>query len=353
MRRGHGDHGAVPDRVGRPRGRRKRSGAASMAIGIALLILGAGVMLYPALTDIEARGSASEALDEMRTETVGDSPAGTTSDGYRQKDGDPEYARLVDYNERVRSGTGDAINDPFAFPQDELDSFGLPDGILGSISVPALGIKVPLYLGATSENMVYGAGIVAGTSLPLGEGTSNTVIAAHRGGYYGMPMFRNIEDLEPGDQVVIETPWDKLVYRVSDFQIISPDDVDALRIEEGRDMVTLFTCHPYGHNYQRILVHCDRDATAEAEPDPDPVAGAIRSFVPTGRSTDSPLLNFENVLKLIGLLLLVGGGATLVARAARQMTRARARRRLGKGDGSADSPPDGSVGSRRQGSHFK
>lgn len=175
---------------------------------------------------------AADAIDEMRGQTVSYAMPTTEENGTtcRTKEGDPEYARLVAYNLAVLDGTGDQINDPFAFPADELESFGLPDGILGSISVPKMGTKVPLYLGATSENLVYGAGVIADTPIPLGEDTSNTVIAAHRGGYYGMPMFRDIEDLEPGDQVIIETPWDKLVYRVSDTQVFDPADADALRV---------------------------------------------------------------------------------------------------------------------------
>ena len=33
-------------------------------------------------------------------------------------------------------------------------------------------------------------------------------------------------------------------YEVVDIQVISPDDVDAIKIQEGRDLVTLLTCHP-------------------------------------------------------------------------------------------------------------
>ena len=40
--------------------------------------------------------------------------------------------------------------------------------------------------------------------------------------------------------------------------MITPDDIDAVKIVEGQDMLTLFTCHPYTKNYQRYVVYCTR-----------------------------------------------------------------------------------------------
>ena len=100
-------------------------------------------------------------------------------------------------------------------------------------------VKLPLYLGATLENMRKGAAIMGETSLPLGTKNSNCVIAAHRG-YEGIPYFREIERLKIGDRVIIKNPWEKLTYRV--------------------DMVTLLTCHPYrSHGKYRYVVYCIRD----------------------------------------------------------------------------------------------
>ena len=97
-------------------------------------------------------------------------------------------------------------------------------------------------------------------------------------------------------------------------------------------MVTLFTCHPYGSNAQRILVHCDYDASAAAEADPDPVLGAVASFVPTSWSSESPLLNIENVLKLVGMLLVIVCAVLLVTRAVRQKRARRQQRGLSVSD---------------------
>ena len=71
-------------------------------------------------------------------------------------------------------------------------------------------------------------------------------------------MFRDIEALEVGDKIYIENFREKLTYQVTEIRIIEPTDIDQLLIQEGKDMVTLVTCHPYGYNYQRYVVFCER-----------------------------------------------------------------------------------------------
>ena len=99
--------------------------------------------------------------------------------------------------------------------------------------------------------------------MPLGGENTNTVIAAHRG-YYGAEMLRNVQQIQIGDKITMTTPWDTLVYRVCEPKIIQPDDINAVLIQPGRDLLTLTTCHPYTQNTQRYLVIAERDPDAEA-----------------------------------------------------------------------------------------
>ncbi|MDY4599766.1 MAG: sortase, partial [Candidatus Faecousia sp.] len=53
--------------------------------------------------------------------------------------------------------------------------------------------------------------------------------------------------------------WETLEYAVVGTRIISPDDVDAIKIQPDKDMITLFTCHPYASGGRlRYLVFCER-----------------------------------------------------------------------------------------------
>lgn len=73
-----------------------------------------------------------------------------------------------------------------------------------------------------------------------------------------MSMFRNLDQLEYGDKIYIQNFKEELVYEVYEIKIIEPDDIGELYIQEGKDIVTLITCHPYRVNTQRLLVRAIR-----------------------------------------------------------------------------------------------
>ena len=49
-------------------------------------------------------------------------------------------------------------------------------------------------------------------------------------------------------------------YKVRDIKIIDPEDVESLKIEDGKDLVSLITCTPYGLNTHRLIVTGERVA---------------------------------------------------------------------------------------------
>lgn len=166
---------------------------------------------------------------------------------------------LEEYNQEISAHGQSGLGDPSSYetPVMDLKDYGLSENVIGTIWIPRMDVRLPIYLGANSANMARGAGLLGQTSMPLGSPDSNVVIAAHRG-YKGIPMFRNIQSLQRGDKIQITTPWETLIYRVCDLKIISPEDTDEILIQEGRDLVTLLTCHPYTKNYQRYLVAAER-----------------------------------------------------------------------------------------------
>ena len=109
--------------------------------------------------------------------------------------------------------------------------------------------------------MAKGAVHLGETSLPIGGENTNSVIAGHCG-WNGAHYFRYLSDLEPGDEIIITNLWETLTYTVTDSKIIDPNETDSILIQEGRDMLTLLTCHPYASGgKQRLLVFCDRQTT--------------------------------------------------------------------------------------------
>ena len=110
--------------------------------------------------------------------------------------------------------------------------------------------------GANEENMSKGAAQLTETSMPIGGNNTNMAVVAHRGYSYAK-MFREIEKLKIGDEIFITNFWGNDDIKRNDRGGISPDEIDKIRIQEGKDMVGLLTCHPYPHNYQRYLVYCE------------------------------------------------------------------------------------------------
>jgi sortase A len=61
-----------------------------------------------------------------------------------------------------------------------------------------------------------------------------------------------------GDEVIVTNFWGTLTYSVTGTQIIQPDDLDAILIENGKDKITPLTCHPYTVGTKRLLIFCER-----------------------------------------------------------------------------------------------
>lgn len=88
-------------------------------------------------------------------------------------------------------------------------------------------------------------------------------------------MFTNLGFAKKGDLFEIDVQGERLYYKVTDIRVTEPDDVKPLVIEKGRDLVTLYTCTPYGVNTQRLLVTGER-TDAPSDGDPGPVERAAR-----------------------------------------------------------------------------
>lgn len=171
---------------------------------------------------------------------------------------DAFYQAAKSYNESLSSFGQDAMmsrGDVEQFALCALD-YGFSENIIGTIQVPRLEIELGLYLGANSENMAKGVAIFGMTSLPLGEESENAAIAGHRG-WRGTSMFRDIQKLQINDPIYITTPWKTLTYRVCEIRIVTPEDNAWCKIQQGRTLITLMTCHPYGQNYQRYIVFAE------------------------------------------------------------------------------------------------
>ena len=227
-----------------------------LAAGILLFLAGACVLAYPhvrqALFDAQARQDEAAFLEVRDTAPV-------DAEGAADSRLEELYRFMLSENERLAAEGQPELSDPFAYTQPAVDlsAYGVPENRMGYVRIPAMDVVLPLYLGASEANMALGAVHLTGSSYPVGGSSANAVIAAHRG-FATAAMFRDIEALAVGDQVLVENFRETLAYRVAETRVVSPDDLASVTIQPGRDLVTLSTCHPLGSNAFRYLVICER-----------------------------------------------------------------------------------------------
>lgn len=164
------------------------------------------------------------------------------------------------YNQRIFEEGQAGFNsvDAYETPSFLLSDYGLEEEVFGVISIPSLEVEIPIYLGASAENLALGAAHLSQTSLPIGGENTNCVIAGHRG-WRGGAYFRDIPKLKTGELVEITNLWETLTYQVNEVKTIYPQSSTALLIQPGQDLLTLMTCeYAPGGVKNRCLVICER-----------------------------------------------------------------------------------------------
>lgn len=117
------------------------------------------------------------------------------------------------------------------------------------IQVPALNIDAPVVQGDGWEQLKKGVGQYIGSSAPGRDG--NLVLSAHND-VYG-EIFRYLDRLVPGDQIIVYTQQRQFVYVVDRTVLVEPTAVEVMA-PTSAPTVTLISCYPYLVNDQRIVV---------------------------------------------------------------------------------------------------
>lgn len=127
------------------------------------------------------------------------------------------------------------------------------DEIMGVVEIPIIDITLPIYHTTDAEVLEIGAGHLEGSSLPIGSHTGHSVISAHRG-LPSAALFTDLDKMKLGDHFLIHVLDETLCYEVDQIEVVEPTETELLSVEEGKDLVTLLTCTPYGVNSHRLLV---------------------------------------------------------------------------------------------------
>lgn len=146
--------------------------------------------------------------------------------------------QLSNHSDNIRKGEGMLSEAPY----------------LAKMTIPKIGLEEDIHLGSTYELLIYTLGLVAGSDFPSSENNTSTIIAGHRG-YLGVSnYFLYINNLELGDEIIVETSSEVLTYEVSNSIVVEPTEVDKVRRDEKESIITLVTCTPMFTWSDRLLV---------------------------------------------------------------------------------------------------
>lgn len=123
---------------------------------------------------------------------------------------------------------------------------------LGRLQIPRIDVDTTLLQGITLTTLDRGPGHWPGTALPGRIG--NSVIAGHRTSHD--KVFRHLDQLLPGDEVLFTTAEGTFTYRVRETTVVTPDAMYIIE-QTWEPTATLFACHPPGSTRERIVVHLD------------------------------------------------------------------------------------------------
>ena len=265
-------------------------------VSVVLILVGLGVFFYPNFREWKTNHEVNQIVDQFEEDFKIDDTESSKSNTESSESSDATptkftalYQEMQDYNKNLVAN-GQQLTDAWSYQQApiSLDHMPSDDATIGYIDIPDMKVKLPLLLGASMDNLSKGAAVLSQTSMPIGGTDTNCVIAAHRG-WKGSAYFQRIENLKKGSKVYVTNPWETLVYEVTSTKVVNPDDIDVIKLQPGKDMVTLISCHPYviGGGPYRYIAYCERVGTEEKQKDVKMENPAIDESVDATEKDDS------------------------------------------------------------------
>lgn len=220
-------------------------------IMVLFFFMGLLILLYPAISDFYNQKVQSKSIVDY--------------EALLEKIDDNNYDEIFNkadlYNQKLRNLSNQFIN--YKSLKNYKKILNIDNkGMMGYISIDKIKVELPIYHGTSEEVLNKAVGHIEGSSLPVGGIGTHSVLSAHRGLPSSM-LFTNLDKLEIGDTFTITTLNRTLTYEVDKITIVSPKEVNSLKIDKNADYVTLVTCTPYGINTHRLLVRGKRIENAK------------------------------------------------------------------------------------------
>lgn len=153
---------------------------------------------------------------------------------------------------------------PTTIPVFDIASLGIisSEGF-ARLEIPRIGLDATVVAGVERNDLNKGPGHFPQTPMPGQLG--NSAIAGHRT-TYGAPFF-DIDEIEPGDELIVTTPYGRFVYVATETVIVDPSEWEVIATTDPMvARLTLISCHPAYSVSQRIVVHAQLDLARSDAP---------------------------------------------------------------------------------------
>ena len=257
-------------------------------------IVALGLLLYPLVGELLSEKYHSD-VETAYTAAIKDTDDAELT---AQREAAEQYNAMLSGAATITEGGASAP--PLAYAQQLTVG-----GVMAYVDIPKINIYLPIQHGTDADTLERAVGHVVGTSLPVGGSSTHAVLSAHSG-LASSKLFSDIDQLAVGDVFYIHVLGEVLAYKVDTIHTVLPTDTSLLQIADGKDLVTLVTCTPFGVNTHRLLVRGHRvpyvpeqEVPAAAE---KPVVSSWTQHYLTGLGIG------------LGVVAAVGGGYFLVRR---------------------------------------
>ena len=208
-------------------------------------VVALGLLLYPLVGELLSEKYHSD-VETSYTAAIEDTDDAELT---AQREAAEQYNAML-ANATISEGGASAPPLPYA----EQLTVG---GVMAYVDIPKINVYLPAQHGTGAETLEKSVGHVIGTSLPVGGENTHAVLSAHSG-MASSKLFSDIDQLAAGDVFYVHVLGEVLAYEVDVINTVLPTDTSLLQIEEGKDLVTLVTCTPFGVNTHRLLVRGHR-----------------------------------------------------------------------------------------------
>lgn len=219
-----------------------------------IFLAGLSLLLYPTFSEYWNSSRQSRAITQYNKEVS----------KMKEEDYSSLKAEIEKYNQELLSMANVFVKSEEQKAEYERLLNVSGNGIMAYVEIPKIKCSLPVYHGTSEAVLQVAIGHLDWTSLPLGGKSTHSVFSGHR----GLPsarLFTDLDKMEIGDRFYIRVLNEVLTYEVDQILVVLPEETDDLRIVEGEDYCTLFTCTPYAVNTHRLLVRGKRVETVIAQ----------------------------------------------------------------------------------------